>query len=381
MDPVTIVSLAAACTSLAVAAGKSVIALKKLAGAYKDSSLAIRSLANECNTIALAVQQLRNWIESPADVPDLEEDIWLQLKESIEFVELVLASLAGDLKSVLDVRTNGSFRRKGRAVWILQFVNDHQSRLRGQAIALTLLLNTTKLYGTLTTIQIGCRLTDYSSPSRSRRDQSIEEGGEVFDGAADSARTIIDSSASMSTWRTQGSRTRPSMDEVAYKPFAFENQLFTSGVYKRNFRPKRASITKVRVIFVPSSVNAAKFKDRPLPSIVVTDMGGDWKPNETQLKRASNPHLLSAGSAVDDDGSSSIWYTTDDDSQVELKFRSRASMAVDRFDTPHEKAERPDAMGSEKWYIGGRTAAGEEKFYRLGRVTRRLGAPLIKSTL
>jgi hypothetical protein len=29
-----------------------------------------------------------------------------------------------------------------------------------------------------------------------------------------------------------------------------------------------------------------------------------------------------------------------------------------------------DVLGSEKWYIGGRSAAGEEKFYRLGMVKR-----------
>jgi hypothetical protein len=29
-----------------------------------------------------------------------------------------------------------------------------------------------------------------------------------------------------------------------------------------------------------------------------------------------------------------------------------------------------ESMGSEKWYIGGRTAAGEEKFYRLSMVRR-----------
>ena len=29
-----------------------------------------------------------------------------------------------------------------------------------------------------------------------------------------------------------------------------------------------------------------------------------------------------------------------------------------------------DALGGEKWYIGGRTAAGEERFYRLGMVRR-----------
>jgi len=27
-----------------------------------------------------------------------------------------------------------------------------------------------------------------------------------------------------------------------------------------------------------------------------------------------------------------------------------------------------DSLGGEKWYIGGRTAAGEETFYRLGLV-------------
>ncbi|KAJ5805039.1 hypothetical protein N7474_010926 [Penicillium riverlandense] len=29
-----------------------------------------------------------------------------------------------------------------------------------------------------------------------------------------------------------------------------------------------------------------------------------------------------------------------------------------------------DALGPEKWYIGGRTPAGEERFYRLGMVTK-----------
>lgn len=32
-----------------------------------------------------------------------------------------------------------------------------------------------------------------------------------------------------------------------------------------------------------------------------------------------------------------------------------------------------DALGPEKWYIGGRTAGGEEKFYRLGLVTSSSG--------
>ncbi|RMZ67238.1 ribosomal P2 [Pyrenophora seminiperda CCB06] len=33
-----------------------------------------------------------------------------------------------------------------------------------------------------------------------------------------------------------------------------------------------------------------------------------------------------------------------------------------------------EAMGAEKWYIGGRTATGEEKFYKLGMVKRHRSA-------
>jgi len=29
-----------------------------------------------------------------------------------------------------------------------------------------------------------------------------------------------------------------------------------------------------------------------------------------------------------------------------------------------------EAVGAEKWYIGGRTAAGEERFYKLGMAKR-----------
>jgi hypothetical protein len=38
-------------------------------------------------------------------------------------------------------------------------------------------------------------------------------------------------------------------------------------------------------------------------------------------------------------------------------------------DSSNSSAGFIDAMGPEKWYIGGRAATGEEKFYRLGLVT------------
>lgn len=36
-----------------------------------------------------------------------------------------------------------------------------------------------------------------------------------------------------------------------------------------------------------------------------------------------------------------------------------------------------EAMGAEKWYIGGRTATGEERFYKLGMVKRHRSADLL----
>lgn len=39
-------------------------------------------------------------------------------------------------------------------------------------------------------------------------------------------------------------------------------------------------------------------------------------------------------------------------------------------DSSNGSAKFSDAIGSEKWYIGGRTPAGDERFYRLGMVTQ-----------
>ena len=64
----------------------------------------------------------------------------------------------------------------------------------------------------------------------------------MFRTASESARTILDSNASVSTWRASTSTTE-SLD-ISYKPLDFDHLLFTSFVYKRNFRIKRAIRTK-----------------------------------------------------------------------------------------------------------------------------------------
>ncbi|KAF1961491.1 hypothetical protein CC80DRAFT_402077 [Byssothecium circinans] len=47
-----------------------------------------------------------------------------------------------------------------------------------------------------------------------------------------------------------------------------------------------------------------------------------------------------------------------------------ASRGRDRRGSDSSSEGFHEAMGAEKWYIGGRTAAGEEKYYKLGMVKR-----------
>lgn len=59
--------------------------------------------------------------------------------------------------------------------------------------------------------------------------------------AESSAWTIVNSGASISGWQTDHATTDDGHD-LEYKPLPFENDLFTSRVYKRNFRPKEKKI-------------------------------------------------------------------------------------------------------------------------------------------
>ena len=77
----------------------------------------------------------------------------------------------------------------------------------------------------------------------------MSSNASLFQRASETVRTIINSNGSLSTWRT--TTTRRSAKDILYKPLSFEDQLFTSSVYKRNYRH---NLTQPRKISDPEPV-------------------------------------------------------------------------------------------------------------------------------
>ena len=145
MEPFSILALVEACGSLSLTLGKVIIVLRDLASTYKQVAMSIRSLTNECKTIAVAVERLQDWIESQADATAVDSKIWNQLRESLDYGELVVNALEEELRPMSDTRAVNGFRRKTKAMWALQTLKIHEDRVRGQVGGLTLLLQIVNL--------------------------------------------------------------------------------------------------------------------------------------------------------------------------------------------------------------------------------------------
>jgi hypothetical protein len=145
MDPISVISLIGACGSFSFTLGKVINALNNLANTYKQAALTIKVLANECKTFAVVIEDLQTWIKSQAESTNVDGQIWIQLKESLELGELVVAAFEEELRPMSNPGVGIGFRKKTKAVWVLQALREHENRVRGQFSGLTILLQIVKL--------------------------------------------------------------------------------------------------------------------------------------------------------------------------------------------------------------------------------------------
>ena len=145
MDPLSILSLVEACSSISIALGKVIVALNRIAKQYKQVELTMKVLANECKTTAVVTKNLQDWIKSQDDAASIDKQIWDQLRESLELCNLVVAAFEEDLRPISDTPALIGFRRRAKATWALQTLKEHENRVRGQFGGLTLLLQIVSL--------------------------------------------------------------------------------------------------------------------------------------------------------------------------------------------------------------------------------------------
>lgn len=246
MDPVTVLGIANAAANLGLKCVSIVHALHTAAERFKTAELAILSLVEECSTIELAWDQLRLYVQTDlAAVPE-NEQIVRRIQRSLYAGELVVEALQKDLDDALAAPLKSSLLQRTKVVWKEETLKDHQSRIRGQVGALTLLLQVIKLYvpilrGRMRKRKKNNKLTAARRPRPTERERLLAVKARVFDDSDASAYSIVpsmrDAASICSSRATRTTAVTETGDDIRYIPFDFEDSLFTSWVYKRNFRP------------------------------------------------------------------------------------------------------------------------------------------------
>lgn len=221
MDPATIIQLVEGSLSLALQCGHATKTLSDIAAKYKYAKLTITSMVQSLDTVQLAWSQIGEW--SQRYVPETAGDgeVFLErLQRSLENGIMIMDALDGDLKPY---RTNSlSFMQRSKAIWNENLLRDHQDRISHQAMAMTCLLQAIQLQSSLA------------------RTQLINEAEPMLRKSDESAYSIVPSRMSSRlsrlTHRSSTGGASIGGTEMAYRQLSFENDLFTTKAYKRNYR-------------------------------------------------------------------------------------------------------------------------------------------------
>ena len=215
MDPASIVSIIEGSISLIVQCASVIKILRDISQKHKRAKLAITSIVQEVDSIELASSKIKAWSQSNADNPLVDHGLLERLERSLENGTVVISALQDDLAGYTKRTDTFGFRQRSRAVRDEQLFRDHQDRIRGQAMAMSLLLHVLNL------------------PTASDRNVLLRIAVKDFDESDESAKSIIPSRMSISTYRCCVSVESAKM---SYRYLSFEDDLFTAHVYKRNYR-------------------------------------------------------------------------------------------------------------------------------------------------
>lgn len=215
MDPASIVSIIEGSISLMIQCASVIKILRDISQKHKRAKLAITSIVQEVDSIELAWSKIKEWSQSNADNPLVDHGLLDRLERSLENGTVVISALQDDLAGYTKRTDTFGFRQRSRAVRDEQLFKDHQDRIRGQAMAMSLLLHVLNL------------------PTTSDRNMLLWIAVKDFDESDESAKSIIPSRMSVSTYR---SCVSVESGKMSYRYLSFEDDLFTAHVYKRNYR-------------------------------------------------------------------------------------------------------------------------------------------------
>lgn len=143
-----------------------------------------------------------------------------RLDRSLECGTLVIGALQDDLSAYIIGPEESDVIQNSKAVWNERSLQDHQHRIRGQVLAMSLLLQVIEL------------------PSSERQHQLLQTSQHLLRNSDESAHSIVPSLMSVSTRARDSIYSTKSNEctELIYRQLSFEKDLFAAGVYKRKYK-------------------------------------------------------------------------------------------------------------------------------------------------
>ena len=142
-DPATVIQVISASTSLVAQCAKVIKGLHDLAAKYKSAELSIRATAHELDTIRLAWERIENTLRSWEGNEGSDDELLQRLNQKLDFGALIVASLDEDMTTF--TKRPFTFTQRSKYVWTESKFKDHQDRIRGQVLAMNLLVSVLKM--------------------------------------------------------------------------------------------------------------------------------------------------------------------------------------------------------------------------------------------
>ena len=144
MDPVSAVGLVEGSLGLAVQFGSAAKTLNDVAGKYKNAKLAVKSLIQNLDILQLSWTQIGVWFRERFENDSLHDvSLTRQVEGFLETGSLVMEALQHDLQAYNVDHLNFSTRSK--LIWNETTLQNHQSRIRDQALSMNLFLQAVNL--------------------------------------------------------------------------------------------------------------------------------------------------------------------------------------------------------------------------------------------
>ena len=144
MDPLSVVGIVESSLGLAIQFAGAAKALNDVAGKYKNAQLALKSLAQNLDILQLSWTRIGEWFQERYEEESIHDDSLAKRVEGfLETGSLVMEALHHDLQ-VYNV-DHLSFSQRSKSVWDETTLQSHQSRIRDQALSMSLFLQAVNL--------------------------------------------------------------------------------------------------------------------------------------------------------------------------------------------------------------------------------------------